>query len=121
MTVRARDDERCVRCGCYCGPGSHTVGQIHHRAPRRMGGSRSPYINQPANLVLLDLDCHAWVESHRTVATAQGFLLRKASHAHEVPVQAHDGWHLYLNDGSRRPVFRNDAQPFTIPTEGVTE
>lgn len=120
VLVRERDGDRCVRCGVYCGPGG-AAGQLHHRAPRRMGGSRSPYINSPANLVLLDAACHAAIESHRTIATAQGFLLRKPSHAAEVPVMAHDGWHLYLPDGTRQRVFRDDGSPLSLPTNGADD
>ena len=65
-----RDMRRCVRCG---EPGQ----QIHHRKPRGMGGTSDPAINSPANLVLLCLACHAYIESHRADAYESGWLVRR--------------------------------------------
>ena len=45
---------------------------VHHRAPRKMGGTRDPYINALSNLLLVcghgTVGCHGWLESHRNVA-----------------------------------------------------
>lgn len=66
--VRAR--HRCERCG------GGSIFNIHHRLPRRMGGTRWPLVNHPVNLVLLCTRCHEWVESHREQSVDEGWLLR---------------------------------------------
>ena len=74
--VYARDDGCCQRCGTYCLSGPHS---IQHRRPRQMGGDR--YANTPQNLVLLcgsaTTGCHEHVESHRTDALAEGWLVHR--------------------------------------------
>lgn len=70
--VHARARLRCERCARDLAWGG---GQIHHRRPRRMGGSRALDVHGPSNLLLLCLGCHEWVERNRAVATAQGLLV----------------------------------------------
>lgn len=73
--IYERDMHTCRRC--------YRVGlplQIHHRCPRRMGGSSDPRINDPRNLVSLCTSCHDWIESHRDLARDQGWLLRDLDH-----------------------------------------
>lgn len=72
-----RDLGRCVRCG------RRLAGQpysIHHRSPRRMGGTSLASIHDPANLILLggtgSTGCHGWVESNRAAAVELGWLVR---------------------------------------------
>lgn len=53
---------------------------IHHRRPRRLGGSRALDIHDPANLLAVCGvgalgGCHAHIESHRTEAYENGWLL----------------------------------------------
>lgn len=67
--VYQRAKEQCERCGS----GVHL--QIHHRLPRRMGGSKWPLINHPVNLVLLCGACHRQVESYRQQARDDHWLL----------------------------------------------
>lgn len=75
--VLSRDGHLCARC-------SRSVlnypSSIHHRVPRRMGGTRDPRINDPRNLVRLcgsgTTGCHGWVESYRAVGRQEGWLLR---------------------------------------------
>lgn len=66
----------CERCGDPIGNGPASV---HHRLPRRMGGTRRAEVNCPSNLVLLcgtgTTGCHGWVERNRTAALAAGLLL----------------------------------------------
>lgn len=73
--------ERCERLTTWIG------GQVHHRLPRRMGGSTRPGINEPANLVLLCAACHAHVESHREDAYTAGWLLHDRDDPRLVPVE----------------------------------
>lgn len=50
---------------------------VHHRRPRRMGGSQLPDTNQPQNLLILCPDDHEMVESQRSVAYEGGWLVRQ--------------------------------------------
>lgn len=59
---------------------------IHHRRPRRMGGSQLPDTNGPQNLLLLCPPCHEMVESERTAAYRGGWLVRQNSDPARTPV-----------------------------------
>jgi 5-methylcytosine-specific restriction protein A len=59
---------------------------IHHRRPRRMGGTLDPEINSPANLVLLCRACHSDIESHRQQALTDGWLLYSTANPEQQPV-----------------------------------
>lgn len=59
---------------------------VHHRRPRRMGGSQLPDTNAPYNLMLLCPDCHSMVESERTAAYEGGWLVRQGSDPAQVAV-----------------------------------
>lgn len=52
---------------------------LHHRRPRRMGGTRALDIHDPANLLAVcgngSRGCHGWIESHRRAALEHGWLL----------------------------------------------
>lgn len=86
--VWARAGGRCELCG---GSIAGVVGfSMHHRLPRRMGGSSRPELNTPANLILLcgsgTTGCHGRVESHREQAYGEGLLLREGQDPAAVPV-----------------------------------
>lgn len=87
--------------GCVvCGTGPYGL-QIHHRKPRRLGGSSDPAINAPSNLTSACEDHHAWIESHRAKALGLGLLLHDKADPAEVPVLHHlYGWVLLHDDGS---------------------
>lgn len=70
----------CERCGGDDGL------QIHHRRPRQAGGTSDPAARSAANALLLDDRCHRWIESHRTWAEAQGWLVRSGVDPASVPV-----------------------------------
>lgn len=91
--VRGRDNEVCLRCGS-----PHDL-QIHHRMPRASGGSRMWFINAPSNLVVLCLACHTDIESHRTQAYEDGWLVKRGSELpSEVPIRTWRGDLLFLHD-----------------------
>jgi len=73
-SIYERASFRCERCRSSRGPF-----HIHHRLPRRMGGSRDPRVDSVENGVLLCVLCHAWVESNRTRALADGWLLQQVA------------------------------------------
>lgn len=95
--VMQRCGYSCERCGC----GAEGGLQIHHRKPRRMGGSSDPFINYPSNLVLLCDACHMGaVEKYRTQAYADGFLVHAAHDPGAIPVKIYaHGYVLLANDG----------------------
>lgn len=86
--VWARAAGCCELCG---GPLSGPQGfSVHHRLPRRMGGSRRPELNTPANLVVLcgsgTTGCHGTIESKREQAYDEGLLLHEGADPASVPV-----------------------------------
>lgn len=90
--VWLRAGGRCELCGCDLDGRPSTAYSIHHRLPRRMGGSRAPGINSPANLLLVcgsattPRSCHLRIESERANAYGYGWLLRGREHPAEVSV-----------------------------------
>lgn len=87
--VWARAGGRCELCG---GSLAGVVGfSIHHRLPRRMGGTRRPEVNTPANLLLVcgsatsPDGCHQRIESNRTQAYTDGLLLHEGADPATVP------------------------------------
>ena len=52
---------------------------IHHRKPRKMGGSKRPDINAASNGLALCADCHDFIESNRAYARSRGLLISQHS------------------------------------------
>lgn len=81
---------------------------VHHRRPRRMGGSRDPLTNDPTNLMLLSPEAHEHVEKNRTEAYERGWLVRQDAIPAVVPVVVLvDGQVAYVlltDDGQYRSV-----------------
>lgn len=81
---------------------------VHHRRPRRMGGSRLPDTNDPTNLMLLSPEAHEHVEKNRTEAYERGWLVRQDAIPAVVPVVVLvDGQVAYVlltDDGQYRSV-----------------
>lgn len=96
--VHARDGGRCVRCD--------GLGQsIHHRFPRRMGGTKDVRSYDLRNLVTLcgtgTTGCHGWVESNRALAYLGGWLVNGYDHLDDILTRP-DGLAVLLGaDGSR--------------------
>ena len=59
--------------GCVCCGQPAT--ELHHRAPRRAGGTRRPDVGAAHNGLPMCQRAHAWTESHRAHATRLGWLL----------------------------------------------
>lgn len=99
FTVLARGFYKCERC--YADFFENGV-SIHHRRPRMMGGSKKPELHQPANLIALCgsgvTGCHGWVESNRTLAREQGFLIMKVESASDIPFQDKNGKWWKIDD-----------------------
>lgn len=60
--------------------------QVHHRRPRRMGGSRLDDTNSVENLMLLSPEAHEHVERNRSEAYERGWLVRQDAVPAAVPV-----------------------------------
>jgi 5-methylcytosine-specific restriction enzyme A len=76
--VKQRAGHRCERCLTMLIGDRGAAWHIHHRRPRRMGGSRDEVTNSPSNLLALCQDCHWAVESRRAEAHQAGWLLHAA-------------------------------------------
>ena len=96
QVVQARARMRCERCGRDL---RWEPGQIHHRRPRKMGGTSRADANSPANLLLLCRSCHEWVESNREDAYEQGLLVREPLDPSMVPAVLIGGTLLLTADG----------------------
>lgn len=83
-----RDDESCAKCRRGL---TFERAQFHHRAARGAGGTSLAAVGYASNCLTLCHECHAWVESHRALAEIQGFLVRKPTEPHTVPVK-HATW-----------------------------
>lgn len=98
--VRARDGDECRRC-------HREYQQIHHRKPRGMGGTRDPLINSPSNLVCVCQTCHHWIETHRSDALRDGWLVSQWADPQRVPLVI-DHLPVWLSpDGSSHPQKEN--------------
>lgn len=96
--VRARADSWCERCGLKRGT------EHHHRRPRGAGGSKRDDTNVPSNALLLCHDCHQDIESERTEAINQGWLVNQNHSPADIPVRYRGKW-VYLDDlGNLQPV-----------------
>ena len=63
--------------------------------------------NGPANLLLLCLNCHAWVESHRGSAQTSGLLVSQQENPADQPLWRRGEWVLLDDVGgmTRCPVI----------------
>ena len=75
-----RDGGCCARCGMALRPGGRGFEwSAHHRCPRSSGGTSRAWVGEAANGLLLcgsgTTGCHGDVESQRSLARAEGFLV----------------------------------------------
>ncbi len=96
--VMARAGNCCERCGI---PVVNIPADLHHRLPRRSGGTKNPAINDPHNVVLICRDCHTHVESHRTQAKVDGWVVPSWEDPETVPLIDVFGNRFLLNDDER--------------------
>ena len=69
--LRDRSGGVCERCE------QRPVADLHHRCPRKQGGSRLPWVGLASNGLALCDPCHDWVESNRTLAYELGLLIKQ--------------------------------------------
>lgn len=107
--VLERDMWCCVACGARVSGQRGVHYSIHHRHPRKMGGSLAPWIDQPSNLVTLcgsgTTLCHGEVESNRTQAEEIGLLVPTGKTPAHIPIQVFGprfhGERVYLDDDAQ--------------------
>jgi hypothetical protein len=106
--VFMRAGYRCERCGKRLSENGYV--SVHHRKPRGMGGSKGVELNLPSNLMLLcgsgTTGCHGYIESNRSEAYEQGWLVyRNADPAKEMVKICNGGkdvfTYVYLTDDGR--------------------
>lgn len=93
--VAARSGGWCEATSC-----DRRARHIHHRRPRRLGGSKRADTNRPSNLVHLCPEHHAAVESFRRCAYALGLLLRDGTDPAAEPILRRGAWVLLTDDGT---------------------
>ena len=100
--VMARAGNCCERCGI---PIADQPASIHHRQARGMGGTKDPAANDVPHLALLcgtgTTGCHGHIESHRTQAKADGWIVPKWENPQTVPMSDVFG-NRFLFDGTER-------------------
>lgn len=107
--LRERCGLRCERCSIpFSG---RNAGDPHHRRPRGMGGSKDVGTNGLANLVAACRTCHDDIESNRSRALVEGWLVPQGRDPRSVPVlsRLHGGWVLLSDDGTVTPTVQGAA------------
>jgi 5-methylcytosine-specific restriction protein A len=99
--VYERAQHSCELCLTAVGPQRGADHHIHHRRPRRAGGSSRTDTNLPSNLLLLCPTCHEVVESRRLKAYENGWVLRSESDPARCPCTIARGTRVVLltNEG----------------------
>jgi 5-methylcytosine-specific restriction protein A len=97
--IRDRADNRCEVCGEWYSDMQH-----HHRRPRGMGGTRRLDTNTPSGCLLLCGSCHRHVESHRSLAYDNGWLVPQGQTPTDIAVLRRGEWVLLDDRGGVNPV-----------------
>lgn len=105
--VTVRSDGTCEACN-RAAPMS-----IHHRMPRKMGGTNNLWINSVENLLALCgsgvTGCHGRIESNRADSYDRGLLLRSGMFPWLTPFMDDDRkWWLNTESGKRELTFPFD-------------
>lgn len=84
--VRERCKGRCERCAVpFFG---RNGGDPHHRKPRGMGGTHDPRVNEASAIVALCRCCHDHIESQRSAAEVDGWLVSNAADLTKKPIRS---------------------------------
>jgi hypothetical protein len=99
--VYERANYSCELCLMGLGPQRGVDHHLHHRRPRRAGGSRRADTNSPANLLLLCPSCHDVIEVQRAAAYDGGWLVGASRDPASVPVLIGAERLVYLTGNGR--------------------
>lgn len=98
----------CELRGCEVGDRRGVDWSIHHRLPRRMGGTRRLDVNLPSALIVVcgsgTAGCHGWIEARRTESYDMGLLLHAGDDPAAVPVELAVGLVYLTDEGGYRDV-----------------
>lgn len=94
--IRQRAGSCCEICGIRT-----LTGQIHHRQPRGMGGSKAGHISTCANGLYVHPKCHSMIEQNRKRAYQMGWLVASGLQPESTATRLWDGWYLLTADGQR--------------------
>lgn len=100
--IHARAKGRCEVCGARM-----STGQIHHRQPRGMGGTRNDGKASAANGLWVHPMCHTRIEMYRERGLLRGWLVKQTDDPLTVAVKLWDGWWLLDDDGGLTEVNRS--------------
>jgi len=88
MSVVMRGGGKCEICNKSLN--SVTYVSLHHRKPRKMGGSKDMSLNEASNLMMIcgsgTSGCHGYVESNREVSYENGWLVHSFEESASKPV-----------------------------------
>jgi 5-methylcytosine-specific restriction protein A len=99
--IHHRAKGKCEKCGI---PLLGGLAQIHHRRPRGMGGTKRKESGSAANGLYVHLKCHMDIESNRTAALDNGWLVQQFLEPADIPVKLWNGWFTLAADGSLNEV-----------------
>lgn len=98
--IKFRARLRCEVCGARV-----DAGQIHHRQPGGMGGSKHDEVKGScANGLWVHPFCHDTIEMNRLYALSMGWLVKQGDDPAAAPVKLWDGWWLLAEDATMRKV-----------------
>ena len=76
-----RDEYLCQKC-------LRPATQVHHRRPKKSGGTSDPEINFGlANLISLCLEDHAWIHAHPKISYEEGWLIHSWQRPEDVELK----------------------------------
>lgn len=117
--VYARSGDRCEvgvtpECRLRRGQFDAMTGRsLHHRRPRRMGGTRAVDVHDPANLLAVcgngTRGCHGWIEANRQAALENGWLLASGADPVSRAVTLRGGAIVLLRTHSYITLFHADG------------
>lgn len=84
----------------FCALPLRTGAQVHHRKPRRAGGSSGDDVGRASNGVWVHRHCHQSIESHRQKSYETGWLVRSGFDPRVVPIRRRGVW-VFLTDEGR--------------------
>jgi len=106
MSVVLRGGGKCEICNQPLN--SSQFVSLHHRKPRKMGGSKDPTLNEASNLMMIcgsgTSGCHGYVESNRELSYANGWLVHSYEEPITKPVLIRSATMLLDNNGGYVPI-----------------
>ena len=84
---------------------------LHHRKPRKMGGSKDVALNESSNLMMIcgsgTSGCHGYVESNRELSYENGWLVHSYENPATKPVLIRNVFMLLDNEATYIPIQRD--------------